>query len=412
LGDDIVIFDPKVKRAYLLIIRSLGVECGTAKSVLSARGLVIEFAKRTLYKGIDISPIPLKEFVSANLTLSDAVQFARKYSLTFAELLKTLGYGYRVRGSLSRHIGKLNSRVRALVFAFAIPSSEEEVTELMFKGNPLISDEQVTQVLEALINMFTQQFESKLRTDLKRLPASSTANKAVTEECMKHVWTRLYLRNFLARFEVSPINSLEMLYAPKTGLSTTRLATDGLHGPVAIRDVLKADGTISSVRTSSLVRFNNSQATPLKPLLPRKETRRIFPEIIQVSPEVFSVFEAKFRDWNLVFTRLVGLSLPDTIADLRTVGLKALEEIYDLRFNRTLETTYKHLIEVMRLVSRFSAGKITYQREEERLPWSSDPAQMRFWRMFTTCILKVLKSEKESLIKDSKSDSGPDRNID
>jgi len=416
LGDDIVIFDPRVKRAYLLIIRSLGVECGTAKSVLSARGLVIEFAKRTLYKGIDISPIPLKEFVSANLTLSDAIQFARKYALSFAELLKSLGYGYRVRGSITRHVGRLNSRVRALLFAFAIPSSEEEVTELMFKGNPLISDEQVTQVLEALILMFTQQFESKLRTDLKRLPPPATANKAVTAECMEHVWTRLYLRSFLARHEVSSINSHKLIMGPfPHGLANKVMANEGFHGPVDIREVPRpdqAESQIGSISSSSLVRFNNSTAKPLFPLPPRKEIRSIYPEIIQVSPEVFQVFEEKFRDWNLVFTRLVGLSLPDVIADLRTVGLEALEEIYDLRFNRSLDTTYKHLIEVMRLVSRFSAGRITYQREEERLPWSSDPAQMRFWRMFTTCILKVLKAEKESLISGSGSSNKTDRNID
>jgi hypothetical protein len=38
----------------------LGVKLGIAKSVISPDGLGIEFAKRTLYKGEDVSPFPLQ----------------------------------------------------------------------------------------------------------------------------------------------------------------------------------------------------------------------------------------------------------------------------------------------------------------------------------------------------------------
>lgn len=67
LGDDIVIGNTAVAREYLIIMKDIGVTIGLAKSVISPKGLGLEFAKRTLIRGnegklIDISPLSLKEF--------------------------------------------------------------------------------------------------------------------------------------------------------------------------------------------------------------------------------------------------------------------------------------------------------------------------------------------------------------
>lgn len=74
----------------------LGVKIGLAKSLISPLGTAVEFAKRTLYKGVDVSPIPLKELSSAHWSLGAAVEFGRKYRLNHLQLLRLLGYGFRV----------------------------------------------------------------------------------------------------------------------------------------------------------------------------------------------------------------------------------------------------------------------------------------------------------------------------
>jgi hypothetical protein len=61
LGDDIVIADAAVAQEYLRICQEIGVEIGLAKSLVSPRGLAVEFAKRTIWRGVDISPVPFTE---------------------------------------------------------------------------------------------------------------------------------------------------------------------------------------------------------------------------------------------------------------------------------------------------------------------------------------------------------------
>jgi hypothetical protein len=58
LGDDIVLFDEGVSKAYLETMSLLGVEINLSKSVCSPTGDVIEFAKRTLLRGKDVSALP------------------------------------------------------------------------------------------------------------------------------------------------------------------------------------------------------------------------------------------------------------------------------------------------------------------------------------------------------------------
>jgi hypothetical protein len=58
LGDDIVIFDTLVADQYLDIMSNLGVAINLSKSVCSPTGDVVEFAKKTFFKGENVSSLP------------------------------------------------------------------------------------------------------------------------------------------------------------------------------------------------------------------------------------------------------------------------------------------------------------------------------------------------------------------
>lgn len=65
LGDDIILFDPTVAKAYLKIMESLGVPINTSKSVC-ATVPVTEYAKVTSLMGKNVSALSWKMFMSGN----------------------------------------------------------------------------------------------------------------------------------------------------------------------------------------------------------------------------------------------------------------------------------------------------------------------------------------------------------
>jgi hypothetical protein len=134
LGDDIVIADPKVAKHYLQTMKILGVGIGLHKSLISKRGIALEFAKRTFYKGMDVSPVSFLEMQAAFSAPAAAVTFIRKYKLTIQDFLKAAGYRYRVLGGLQRHIGVLNSKVRLLILAVNTPTTVEEIEKFFSIG--------------------------------------------------------------------------------------------------------------------------------------------------------------------------------------------------------------------------------------------------------------------------------------
>lgn len=182
VGDDLVIFDALVKDSYLKILAALGMPINQAKSILSPLGKGLEFCKRTIVNGRDISPIPLKEFCSANLTLPEAVGFANKYNLTFDKLLLTLGYGWKVRSGIGKHIGQLNARVRALLFAFMLPAilndngtdQLDQLGALLGRGNPQLSKEQRAYFLFVLLLTLKQFVISALNRILESRSSVAT----------------------------------------------------------------------------------------------------------------------------------------------------------------------------------------------------------------------------------------------
>lgn len=139
LGDDLVIGDKEVKDAYLAILKSLGMEVNISKSIMSDRGRALEFAKRTFFKGVDVSPFPLKELGSAQGLLPGLIQYKRKYNLSLVELLRALGFGWRNLSHLGKPLGSLNAQIRAIVLADAIPNTVDEAKEFFMLGSPKMS---------------------------------------------------------------------------------------------------------------------------------------------------------------------------------------------------------------------------------------------------------------------------------
>jgi hypothetical protein len=63
LGDDLVLFDEAVANCYLALSKSMGVEINLKKSIIAPKRPVVEFAKRTAVKGVDVSALSFKDFV-------------------------------------------------------------------------------------------------------------------------------------------------------------------------------------------------------------------------------------------------------------------------------------------------------------------------------------------------------------
>jgi len=136
LGDDLVIGDAKVAKMYLKVMKELGVGIGLHKSLISSDGSALEFAKRTLYRGVDVSPIPLTELKASFVSPANAVQLILKYKLSLATFLKAAGFGFNVLGRLHKPLGELNSKVRLIILAMNIPTTIEAVETFFSIGAP------------------------------------------------------------------------------------------------------------------------------------------------------------------------------------------------------------------------------------------------------------------------------------
>jgi len=121
LGDDIVIANGRVAKQYEFLMDALGVSIGLHKSLISVRGLALEFAKRFLTKVGDASGVPLAEYWASSKSLSVILEFSRKYKLTLSQMLSVLGYGYKAKGSMSVAFTKQPSRIANYMIAWYSP---------------------------------------------------------------------------------------------------------------------------------------------------------------------------------------------------------------------------------------------------------------------------------------------------
>jgi hypothetical protein len=97
LGDDMVLSGHQVARQYLRILKDLGVECNLSKSVLSARGKGLEFAKNTFIDKQNVSPISIVELSESLLDATTWAGFSKKFNLSWDRQMQILGYGYLSR---------------------------------------------------------------------------------------------------------------------------------------------------------------------------------------------------------------------------------------------------------------------------------------------------------------------------
>jgi len=173
LGDDIVLGRTDVAKQYLFIMRVLGVGIGLHKSLISANGSALEFAKKTFYMGTDVSPITITELQAAFNSPASAVGFIKKYGLTLAAFVKAAGYGYKVLGGLHKPLGKLNSKIRLLVLALNIPTTSEEVKDFFSLGKPRSGKAQLE--TQSVINILVDKELPKIKRALNgiRLGAHS-----------------------------------------------------------------------------------------------------------------------------------------------------------------------------------------------------------------------------------------------
>jgi len=154
LGDDLVIFNHKVAKVYHRIIDSLGVECNLSKSVLSPKGLGLEFAKRTFLNGRDVSPTPLKELASALTSIAGMVQYSVKWKLSIPGALRAAGFGFRVIGACNKPIHKLSTKVRYLVLGIGLAKGSLTLSETfdhLRRGHSLV-------LLESAVKSFVKGY--------------------------------------------------------------------------------------------------------------------------------------------------------------------------------------------------------------------------------------------------------------
>lgn len=117
-----IIGHAEVAAEYLEVMALLGVEVGLAKSLVSPKRLVGEFAKR-FFIPQEATMIPFREVIAARFNLQEMLQFVRKYGLSVSQLLSFAGFGYKVKGSLNKRYCELGTRSRNLLLMASHPSS-------------------------------------------------------------------------------------------------------------------------------------------------------------------------------------------------------------------------------------------------------------------------------------------------
>lgn len=122
LGDDVVIANHLVAKEYESLMKAIDCPIGDHKSLISLRGLALEFAKRYFLRGKDHSAAPIAEYWAAKGNLPAAAQLSRKYQLTLAQFLTVMGYGYRSKGSVTGRLVSLPQRLRNYVVTYYSPA--------------------------------------------------------------------------------------------------------------------------------------------------------------------------------------------------------------------------------------------------------------------------------------------------
>lgn len=85
LGDDLVIFNPKVAAEYISICRFLGINTKDSDSIHPKQTHSLEIAKRLFRKGVEVSPLPFR-LLKTNFGLFSLVCMDRGHSSRLVQL--------------------------------------------------------------------------------------------------------------------------------------------------------------------------------------------------------------------------------------------------------------------------------------------------------------------------------------
>jgi hypothetical protein len=187
LGDDIVIFNAKVAKAYHRLIVALGVECNLAKSICSPKGTALEFAKKTIYRGTDVSPISLKGYYAALESVPALVEFGKTYHLTLSQLLKVAGFGYKVLGGLTQTLKKQNTKIQYVIFGLMTMnpiSLQESFFNIVYFRNK-------ADVLKAYLLFVSQWCNTVVDKMIEELDTLYTFDP-VAPKGLKYLWRPLF----------------------------------------------------------------------------------------------------------------------------------------------------------------------------------------------------------------------------
>lgn len=117
LGDDIIIWDERVAKAYLAEMLRLGVNISPSKSLSSPKG-AFEFAKRFVVAGVDCTPIPLAAAAASSSNLAVLAELLKMLPMrSISIIMRFLGFGYRVLGGLGKIPSSPSRRAFAVYWA-------------------------------------------------------------------------------------------------------------------------------------------------------------------------------------------------------------------------------------------------------------------------------------------------------
>jgi hypothetical protein len=124
LGDDLVIADERVAKAYLAIAKEWDVEINLSKSVLSDNGS-LEFAKRFVYKYEDVSGLSFREMAVAKYDIRGLLQLFNRIgkfrNTRISELLSFLGHGYKALSRINTDYKKLGKGMTRALLLLSYP---------------------------------------------------------------------------------------------------------------------------------------------------------------------------------------------------------------------------------------------------------------------------------------------------
>lgn len=93
-------------------MKALGVRISLHKSIISYRGLTVEFAKKFFYKGERVRYVPPRDLLVAQISTSTLSEFMSKYKINFNTYLKMRGLGYKARGKVHGLFWNMPQRLR------------------------------------------------------------------------------------------------------------------------------------------------------------------------------------------------------------------------------------------------------------------------------------------------------------